>query len=185
MIEIRPLENITAADLIPLTGPYLCKDTFQVTYTEDELGTRFTLELVPLAQPVERSYDHIDEEWVQQYLRPADFAFGAYDGGRLVGALFAEKRDWNSSMWVWDFHVELAHRRQGIGRLLMEHAAEKAQAAGLRVIVCETQNRNSNAIKAYRKLGFHLEGIDISYYTNHDFPDQDIAVFMKRRLDPA
>jgi ribosomal protein S18 acetylase RimI-like enzyme len=66
--------------------------------------------------------------------------------------------------------------------MLMEHAAVEARNAGLRVIVCETQNRNANAIQAYRALGFRLEGIDISYYSNEDYPDRGIAVFMKRRV---
>ncbi len=64
----------------------------------------------------------------------------------------------------------------------MECPAEKARRAGFRAIVCETQNTNATAIKIYRKLGFRLEGIDISYYSNNDYPDGEIAVFMKRRL---
>jgi ribosomal protein S18 acetylase RimI-like enzyme len=96
--------------------------------------------------------------------------------------LISEVQDWNSSLWVCEFHVAAPYRGQGIGRQMMEWAAQMAQDAGLRTIVCETQNRNANAIQAYRKLGFQLEGIDISYYTNEDYPDQGIAVFMKRRL---
>jgi ribosomal protein S18 acetylase RimI-like enzyme len=64
----------------------------------------------------------------------------------------------------------------------MECVAQKAERARFRTIVCETQNTNVIAIKVYRKLGFSLEGIDISYYSNHDYPDGEIAVFMKRRL---
>jgi ribosomal protein S18 acetylase RimI-like enzyme len=65
---------------------------------------------------------------------------------------------------------------------LMECVAEKAKGAGFRTIVCETQNTNVMAIKIYRKLGFRLEGIDISCYSNSDYPDGEIAVLMKRRL---
>ena len=154
MVKILPLHNIQTADLIRIVGPYTCTDTFQVSFFEDESSMSFNLELVPLSKAVERRYEHIDEEWVQNYLRPSDFAFGAYDEEALVGFLIAEKREWNSSLWVWDFHVEMSRRRQGIGKLLMDYAAEKAVAAGLRVIICETQNRNSNAIKAYRRPGF-------------------------------
>ena len=103
-------------------------------------------------------------------------------GEELVGALIAETRAWNKTLWVHEFHVAAERRGQGIGRMLMEHAAAQAKAAGLRAIVCETQNQNANAIQAYRALGFRPEGIDISYYTNADYPDRGIAVFMKRRL---
>lgn len=34
-------------------------------------------------------------------------------------------------------------------------------------------------------VSFHVQPImiDISYYTNEDYPDGEVAVFMKRRLD--
>jgi ribosomal protein S18 acetylase RimI-like enzyme len=182
MIEIRPLRDIQADALNQLTGAYVCKDTYRVRWADAETSTSFTIERVPLEQPYVGRYDHIDAAWVETYLRPSDFAFGAYAGEDLVGALIAETRAWNQSLWVHEFHVAAAWRGQGIGRMLMEHAALKAKEAGLRVIICETQNQNANAIQAYRALGFRLEGIDVSYYTNQDYPDRGIAFFMKRRL---
>jgi ribosomal protein S18 acetylase RimI-like enzyme len=183
MIEIRPLLDIQAEALNRLTGPYTCGETYLVRWTDDESATTFTLERAALEEPFVGRYAHIDAVWVETYLRPADFSFGAYDGEELVGALIAETRAWNQSLWVHEFHVAAARRGQGIGRMLMEHAALKAKGAGLRAIVCETQNQNANAIQAYRALGFRPEGIDISYYTNQDYPERGIAVFMKRRLD--
>jgi len=56
---------------------------------------------------------------------------------------------------------------------------------GLRIIVWETQTTNVPAIRAARRLGFQLESIDISYYTNADYPAGEMAVFMKRRLTTA
>nr|MBA3321877.1 GNAT family N-acetyltransferase [Pyrinomonadaceae bacterium] len=111
-----------------------------------------------------------------------NFSFGAYDGALLVGLLIAEARLWNHSLWVCEFHVAETHRQRGIGKRLMDCAAEKAKQAGLRIIVCETQNTNAAAISVYRKLGFGIDGIDISYYSNTDYPDGEIAIFMKRRL---
>lgn len=183
MVSIKQLENFSVEDIRKLTAPSICQDTYRVVYLENETSVRFELQLVPLKTPYTHRYEYIDEEWVQTWLRPAGFSFGAYDGDHLVGALIAEKREWNNSLWVWEFMIAEGHRRQGIGRRLMEHAAIKAREAGLRTIVCETQNRNSNAIKAYHRMGFHIEGLDISYYTNEDFPDGDVAVFMKLRLD--
>ncbi len=79
--------------------------------------------------------------------------------------------------------MEAALRRRGIGRQLMEMLTERGRAAGMRTVVCETQNTNLPAIRFYRKLGFRFEGIDLSYYSNHDFPDGEIAIFMKKRLE--
>jgi streptothricin acetyltransferase len=183
MLEIRPLTKILAADLARVTGPYTCTDTYRVAYSDSETQTGFTLELVPLETPFVGQYMHMDAAWIDAYLSQADVALGAFQDDMLVGVLIAETRAWNNSLWVHEFHVAAEVRQQGIGRALMEHAVAKARQAGLRTVVCETQNQNSSAIKAYRKLGFQLEGIDISYYTNSDYPDHGIAVFMKLRLD--
>ena len=109
-------------------------------------------------------------------------SFGAYDDNLLVGLAIAEGHRWNRSLSVHEFHVAETHRNQGIGKQLMECVVEKASREGFRIIVCETQNTNPIAIKVYRKLGFRVEGIDISFYSNDDYPEGEIAVFMKRRL---
>jgi ribosomal protein S18 acetylase RimI-like enzyme len=184
MIEIRPLTRLDAQDVERVTGAYTCYQTYRVVHVDSEAGASFVLELVPLAEPYVGRYDHFDEETLARYNRllAGGFSFGAYDGEALVGILVAEAQAWNASLSVWEFHVAAAYRRQGTGRRLMERAIEQARQAGLRVVVAETQNRNASAIRAYRRLGFRLEGIDISYYTNDDYPDRGIAVFMKRRL---
>lgn len=181
-IEIRPLPQLNAADINPLLGPFVCHDTYRVRYYDEPERSGFELELVPLAEPFVNRYEHLEEDYLREYLCGANLSLGAYEGDQLVGVLIAETREWNYSLWVWEFHVAPEQRGQGIGRMLMEQAAAQAKAAGMRVMVCETQNQNSNAIKAYRKLGFRPEGIDISYYTNEDYPERGIAVFMKRRL---
>lgn len=90
---------------------------------------------------------------------------------------------WNKSLWVWEFHVAEMYRRRGLGRRLMDALAGRAKAAGLRTIVCETQNTDVPAIDFYRAVGFSIEGIDVSYYTNDDLlPGGEVAIFMKRRL---
>ena len=130
-----------------------------------------------------KEFDH-DDETLQRYQRVLSdgYSFGAYDENLLVGLVIGEPHEWNRSLWVWEFHVVEACRKRGIGKQLMDSVAEKAQRAGFRTIVCETQNTNVTAIEVYRRLGFGLEGIDISYYSNDDYPDGEIAVFMKRRL---
>jgi ribosomal protein S18 acetylase RimI-like enzyme len=112
----------------------------------------------------------------------AGFSFGAYAGELLVGLIITEPQEWNHSLAVWEFHVAPTYRRSGIGRQLMACVEAHARGSGLRMIVCETQNTNAAAILAYRKLGFRIEGIDLSLYSNTDYPDGDIAVFLKRRL---
>jgi ribosomal protein S18 acetylase RimI-like enzyme len=184
MISIQQLETFDAEALRRLITGYRADARYVVNHQEAESEIAFTLRLVPLDRSYIKRYDYLDEETRQRYQSAAapGYCFGAYDGDLLVGIVLAEPHWWNNSLWVWEFHVAETHRRQGIGRRLMETVAEKSKKAGLRTIVCETQTTNTPAIQAYRKLGFRIEGIDISYYTNQDYPDGEVAIFMKRRL---
>jgi ribosomal protein S18 acetylase RimI-like enzyme len=184
MIQIRPIQQIADEEARTVTGSYTCTSIYRVQYSDDDGHTRLELTLEALPQPVTRVYEHFDAETIAHYnsVVQEGFSWGAYAAQELVGFLIAEQRAWNASLWVWEFHVAAAYRRQGIGRGLMDQAVQAARAASLRTIICETQNRNAPAIQVYRRLGFGVEGIDISYYTNNDYPDRDVAVFMKRRL---
>ncbi len=187
MVLLKPLQELDRADIERVTSPYTCAETYRVHYEDSTAGSTFSLRLEPLDKPFTGRYDHFDQETIDRYRQVIQLGYsvGAYDETGLVGMLIAEVREWNSSLWVWEFHVAGSCRGQGIGRQMMEWAAEKSRSAGMRTIVCETQNQNASAIQAYRKLGFQLEGIDISYYTNEDYPDRGIAVFMKRRITPS
>jgi ribosomal protein S18 acetylase RimI-like enzyme len=184
MIAIHPLTRLDKTDLAPIMTTYVSEGIYAVSYRDSPTDTSIDLHYVTLPEPAVRSYDHIDAATLQRYtqLFTAGFSFGAYDGELLVGLIIAEPQEWNRSLLVWEFHVAPTHRRAGIGRQLMARAEEQAQHSGLRTIVCETQNTNAAAIMVYRKLGFAVEGVDVSYYSNTDYPDGEIAVFMKRRL---
>lgn len=183
MIEISPLTKLERTDLERVASGYTSNGKYQVTYSDSEDQSSIRLQFVENQKPYVKKFDN-DAETLQLYtaLLPNGFSFGAYDNDLLVGILLAEPREWNRSLWVWEFHVAETHRNQGIGKRLMERAVESAKGNHLRTIICETQNTNANAIHVYRKLGFRVEGIDISYYTNDDHPDGEVAVFMKRRL---
>jgi ribosomal protein S18 acetylase RimI-like enzyme len=184
MITIQPLVQLDTADLKRVVTTYLSEGVYIVRYRDSPTDTAFELHYVTLPEPAVKTYEHFDATTLHRYthILHAGFSFGAYDDDLLVGLLIAEPQEWNRSLSVWEFHVAPTHRRSGIGRQLMAYAEEHARRSGLRTIVCETQNTNAAAILVYRKLGFIVEGIDISLYSNTDYPDGDIAVFMKRRL---
>ncbi len=123
-----------------------------------------------------------DEEQLryQQYVTEG-YSLGAFDGDRLVGFALTEPRTWNRTLWVWEFHVSETYRRRGIGRQLMEALAEKASQARFRCLGLETQSTNVPAITFYRAVGFEIEAIDLSLYTNTDIIDGEVAIFMKRK----
>lgn len=184
MIEVRALIRLNATDLNRIASGYASNGKYVVVHTDSGDRASIDLQLIGLEQPYVKKYDHCDPEAIERYNRMLKdgYSFGAYEGDLLVGLLIAEAQRWNHSLWVWEFHVAEPHRKMRLGTRLMECAAEKAIQAGLRIIVCETQTTNLTAIKVYRSLGFNIEGVDISYYSNTDYPDGEIAVFMKRRL---
>ncbi len=186
MVEIRLLSQLNLDDLQRLVTGYIAEARYQVSRTESEKQFSLTLELVPLSKPFCKRYDQPDAESLAYYQKVTalGFSFGAYAAEKCVAMALAEPQQWNRSLWVWELHVAESHRRQGTGRQLVEALAGKARATGLRTMVCETQNTNTPALQFYRNLGFHVEGIDLSYYSNHDFPDGEIAIFMKKRVEP-
>ena len=170
-----------------LSSPYytlLCLITDNVFYIHSDSHITFDLQRVTLDEPSVKQYDHYDEATLQRYneVLAEGYSFGAYAGNLLIGLILASAHHWNHSIWVWEFHVVETHRRLGAGKGLMTTLVEKARSEGFRTVVCETQNTNATAIQVYLKLGFSLEGVDISYYTNEDYPGGEIAVFMKKRL---
>jgi ribosomal protein S18 acetylase RimI-like enzyme len=179
MIEIRTLRDLDADALKRIVAGYTSTAKYVVNKTERREITTITLELTTLDQPYVKRFDYNDEmlERYRQVVQQG-FSLGAYSGSQTIGIAIAEKWDWNRSLWVWEFGVAETHRRMGIGKRLMEAVADEAKEADLRVIICETQNTNVPAIEFYRKVGFEIEGIDLSYYDM----TEEVAVFMKREL---
>jgi ribosomal protein S18 acetylase RimI-like enzyme len=184
MIPIRPLPHFDAERFKAIASGYTTSAIYQVEWLDSEPQAFISLTREALPEPRTFRFPHSDDELAHyRAIVPGEYCLAAYDGDLVVAVAIAEAQGWNNVLWVWDFHVAEAYRGQGIGRELMEKLAVRASAAGLRAIVCETQNTNVPAIDFYRAVDFAIEGVDISYYTNEDMrPGGTVAVFMKRRL---
>ena len=184
MAEICVLTHIDEADLLRVATGYSADSKYVVSYADIEDTVSFNLVLTQLATPYVGGPSTFDQETLDFYARSAQtgWSFGAYDAGTCIGVIIAELQSWNKIVMVWEFHVADAYRRQGIGRQLMNRVLTRARQEGMRSVVCETQSTNTGAIKAYRQLGFRMEAVDISLYSNEDYPDKEVAVFMKHRL---
>lgn len=69
--------------------------------------------------------------------------------------------------------VRQAHRRQGLGELLLLSAIELAQTLDTQVITLEVRASNTAAQRLYEKYGFYRTGIRRGYYS-----DREDAVIM-------
>ena len=184
MIAIRPLTDLDADRFQAVASGYTTHEIYRVAYLEDDQHVSFNLTLETLPEPSVFQYSYDSEELARYAtLVPGTYCLGAYDDALLVGVTLAEAQVWNQTLWVWEFHVAETHRGLGVGRRLMTQLANLASGAGLRALICETQNTNVSAIRFYRAMDYRMEGVDISYYSNEDMmPGRTVAVFMKRRL---
>lgn len=184
MIDIKPLTRLDPEDFRRLVQGYRSLAKYEVSKAESDDQVILALKLVQLVEPYDKRFENLDEETLARYedMVTSGYSFGAFDGDLCVGIALGEAHAWNKSLWVWELHVAESHRRRGIGRRLVEAIEQKARASSMRTLVCETQNTNVPAIRFYRRVGFALEGIDLSYYANDDFPDGEIAVFMKKAI---
>ncbi len=183
MVKIAKLTEISESELTALVAGYTSPAKYAVFKTESETGAQFSLEYVPLDPPYVKRFE-LDAELRERYPRvlAQGLSLGAYEDGKLVGIALAEHQAWSNALWVWEFHIAASHRGRGSGSKLMDSVIRQAQERDMRVVVCETQNTNMPAIRFYRRMGFEIEGIDLSYYTNNDVEEGEVAIFMKRKL---
>ena len=182
-VRIATLDRLSAADLERLAGGYESDARYDVTVSEGREGAMFRLTRERLRTPFVKRFVQPPEE-LRRYRRllRLGWSLGAYDGRRPVGLAVVEPRAWHKSVWVQELGVAASHRRRGIGRRLIAEISRRAGEAGYRVIVCETQTTNARAIDFYRAVGFRLEGVDVSYYSNEDLERGEVALFMKKRI---
>lgn len=184
-IEIRPLTRLDRPRLRELMAGYSALQRYAVQLQETDVHTTFSLALEPLARPFNKDYwSCLSEDDLRRYeaILAEGFSLGAYLDGLWIGAALAEAQTWNHLLNVWELHVHSDFRRRGIARQLLDELITLARHAGLRALAVETQTTNVAAIRFYRSAGFTLEGIDLSYYTNSDIENGEVAVFMKRKI---
>lgn len=180
MVRIEQLTNLEAQDIRRLNTGYTSLEKYHVLKEETPERTVISLDRMKFDHPFIKRWETDDEELAMlQSTVAAGFSLGAYHGKQMVGIAIAEPQRWNRSLWVWEFHVLPSFQRKGIGTRLMRELAGRARQAGLRVLVVETQSTNTPAIDFYRKNGFEIDGIDVSYYTNDDLDLGEVALFMK------
>jgi RimJ/RimL family protein N-acetyltransferase len=78
----------------------------------------------------------------------------------IVGRLSVARDDHPASRHVADLGLMVAagHRRRGVGRALLEAAAEWAREAGVRKLELHVFPHNGPAIALYEQFGFRREG---------------------------
>jgi len=104
-------------------------------------------------------YQSLSQQWPDGFLvavdafdRPAGFLLG-------VNQVEGEAR-------VLMFAVDRMHRKEGIGRLLMERFFERCRQKGLKRVTLEVRVSNTSAIRFYGQYGYSVTDLLRGYYSD-------------------
>lgn len=106
------------------------------------------------------------------------YAYGAFDGEKLIGAIELYPEKWANRIRVTELWVDENHRKQGIGKRLMDIAKAQAKKRSARMLILETQSCNFNAVGFYLHEGFDLVGFLSCDYTNTDLTRKEVRLEM-------
>ena len=108
-----------------------------------------------------------ERRYLRSLRRSKDAAVFVAEGPEgIVGRLSVGRDPHPASSHVADLGLMVAkgHRRQGIGRALLEQAAEWARGAGVTKLELHVFPYNEPAIKLYEDFGFRREGYRERHY---------------------
>ena len=179
------IRTATEADLPALTR-------LDLTYPTDRY-----LELVRSGEPPEHTftlrwrnrvpapmavYDTPTIGKLRGALEKTDLFLVAESHGETVGYLMIIVPTWTDAAEITDLAVDIASRRLGAGRALVEAAAAWARERGYRSIWVEPRADNHAAICFYVSLGFRVAGFNDRMYSNLDHEAGRTTLFMHLEL---
>ncbi|WP_059012297.1 GNAT family N-acetyltransferase [Streptomyces specialis] len=176
-IEYRRAEPSEVPALAALDDSFTTDTVHEITVTPES----FALRPVRVDPPLTKTFPP----------DPADLAGGdeapeyidaAWHDGTPCGVLMASVEEWNSRLVIQRITVAPAFRGRGVGTALMSRACAHGRAAGARTAWLETSNVNAPAVRAYRRMGFALCGLDTTLYRGTP-SEGETALFLSRPLD--
>ncbi|MCS0604368.1 GNAT family N-acetyltransferase [Streptomyces sp. LP11] len=164
-----------------LDNSFTTATVFRVTVTDDGCALRET----PVDPPLTKVFP--EDEPDDDGHRPDDAdarVFVAHESahesdGGLAGFVSVSYSGWNRRLTVEDIGVAPEHRGRGVGRALMGLAVEFARERGAVHVWLEVSNVNAPAVRAYRRMGFALCGLDTSLYDGTPAKGEQ-ALYMSR-----
>jgi len=102
--------------------------------------------------------------------------------GEIAGLLMIIVPTWTDSAEITDLAVDIAFRRMGAGRALLDAAAEWARRRGYGSLWVEPRADNHAAICFYTALGFRLAGFNDRLYSNADHEYGKPTIYMHLEL---
>ncbi|MFJ8695780.1 GNAT family N-acetyltransferase [Streptomyces roseolilacinus] len=160
----RPARPEDGAAVGAIDGSFTTATVFEVSVREDGFSLREVAVDPPLTKVFPEDDDE-DEDDGDGEGGDGRRVFVAVAGdGAVAGYAAVSHSAWNRRLVVEDIEVAPAHRGRGVGRGLMECAAEFARERGAVHLWLEVSSVNAPAVHAYRRMGFSLCGLDTVLY---------------------
>jgi ribosomal protein S18 acetylase RimI-like enzyme len=168
-VELRTARPADLDRLADLDDSFTTGTVFEVVVEPERLSLR----AVPVDPPLTKVFPPDDE--------PGGTVFVAADGPRVRGFIALDVAGWHGRLVVRQLTVAPGYRGRGIGRALVERAAAHGRELGLRTLWLETSSVNAPAVRAYRRMGFALCGLDTTFYRGTP-AEGETALFFARDL---
>ena len=156
--------------------------TTDAIYTACRDGDRMGLRLAALETPITKRFPLYD---LDKRDRPWEFAAVALVDDRICGFVAAGYQAWNRRATIWHLYVDRSERRQGIARLLVDRAHRYGTARGALHLWLETSSLNLPGVRAYRRLGFELCGLDTPLYDGTPASGETALFFARPMTTPV
>ncbi|MFI8940315.1 GNAT family N-acetyltransferase [Streptomyces syringium] len=176
--RVARAEELDAA--ASLDNSFTTDSVIEVTSTDDG----FRLREVPVDPPLRKVFpddEESDDEQGDDGSSTTRVVVALDGDGTLCGAITTEFSAWNSRLVIADVRVAPGHRGRGVGRGLVDRALGHGRELGARTAWLEVSNVNAPAVRAYRRMGFTLCGVDLTLYTG-TASEGEQALFMSRPL---
>ncbi|MBA4849828.1 N-acetyltransferase [Emticicia sp. BO119] len=130
----------------------------------------FSLVIKPIGEEDTPSYDLLlsadpSELAIQVYL-PYSTIYQAYIEERLIGQYVFFPVD-NHEAEIKNIAVDEAYQGQGIGKLLLQDAIQRAISSGYKILSIGTSNASIGQLYLYQKQGFELSGIKMNFFIDN------------------
>lgn len=177
-IAIRPTTEPDFEALIRLDLTYPTDRFLQIERTGEPPEQTFAFHWRQRGPGTARAYPHLTVEWLRRAMTKTDLFLVTEVDGQVEGYLMIVVPPWTDAAEITDLAVDIAHRRRGAGRALVEAAAGWARDRSCRALWVEPRANNCEAIQFYFSLGFRLSGFNDRLYSNRDDEPGNPTLYM-------
>jgi ribosomal protein S18 acetylase RimI-like enzyme len=97
-----------------------------------------------------------------------EFFLGAFENGRLVGAVIVSSD--GRKGWINRLAVDPAYRRRGVASTLVAEAERVLRKHGIRIFCALIEAENEASKRLFKKCGY-VEHRDIIYFSKREYDD--------------